>query len=101
MIIMKSAADAEPTRRRYITGDGLESTVVTYFGLPTAAAPFEPPPVGTLYPVAFRVEQDPLTQAEPHLTACSVNAASMPSRSSNGWDPGASVKRGRKVFCLK
>jgi hypothetical protein len=67
MILVNSAAGAEATRRRYVTGDGLESSVVRYFGLTASAAPKEPPQLGTLYPVAFRVEQDPGTVSEPHF----------------------------------
>lgn len=67
MILVNSAAAAEATRRRFMTGDGLESSVVRYFGLTASAAPKEPPQVGTLYPVAFCVEQDPGTVSEPHF----------------------------------
>jgi hypothetical protein len=67
MILVNSAQGAEATRRRFVTGDGLESSVVRYFGFTASAAPKDPPAVGVLYPVAFRVEQDPGTTSEPHF----------------------------------
>jgi hypothetical protein len=67
MILRNSAAAAEATRRRYVTGDGMESSVVRYFGMTASANPAEPPQLGALYPVAFRVEQDPGSRSEPHF----------------------------------
>ncbi len=67
MILANTRAGAELTRKRYVTGDGLESSVVRYFGMTASANPAEPPQIGTLYPVAFRVEQDPGTVSEPHF----------------------------------
>jgi hypothetical protein len=67
MILANTRAGAEATRKRYVTGDGLESSVVRYFGMTASANPAEPPHVGALYPVAFRVEQDPDTVSEPHF----------------------------------
>lgn len=67
MILSNSRAGAEATRRRYVTGDGLESSVVRYFGMTASANPAAPPQIGELYPVAFRVEQDPGTVSEPHF----------------------------------
>jgi hypothetical protein len=67
VILVNSREGAEATRRRYVTGDGLESSVVRYFGLTPSAASRAPANVGALYPVAFRVEQDPETVSEPHF----------------------------------
>jgi hypothetical protein len=67
MFLITSRADAETTRRRFVTADGLESSVVRYFGLTPSATKTAPADVGALYPVAFRVEQDPGTVADPHF----------------------------------
>ena len=68
MMLVQTATAAEPEKRRFVTGDGLESTVIPYFGLLLSGVkPEEKPVVGTLFPVAFRVEQDPHTVAEPHF----------------------------------
>jgi hypothetical protein len=67
VILANTRAGAEATRKRYVTGDGLESSVVRYFGMTASANPAEPPQIGSLYPVAFRVEQDPGTVSEPHF----------------------------------
>jgi hypothetical protein len=67
VILSNSRAGAEATRKRYVTGDGLESSVVRYFGMTASANPAAPPQIGALYPGAFRVEQDPGTVSEPHF----------------------------------
>jgi len=67
MILTNSREAAEATRKRYVTGDGMESSVVRYFGLTPSAAKEAPAQIGALYPVAFRVEQDPGTVSEPHF----------------------------------
>jgi hypothetical protein len=65
MMLVQTATAAEPEKRRFVTGDGMESTVIPYFGL--FVPPENKPVVGTLFPVAFRVEQDPHSVAEPHF----------------------------------
>jgi len=68
MMLVQTALAAEPQKRRFVTGDGMESTVIPYFGLLQSDAQTEAKPVvGTLFPVAFRVEQDPHSVAEPHF----------------------------------
>jgi hypothetical protein len=68
MMFAKSASAAEGSKRRFVTGDGMESTVVPYFGLLPSDGPTQAKPVvGTLFPVAFRVEQDPHSIADPHF----------------------------------
>jgi len=59
-------ADAEQTRRRVITADGLDAAVSIYFGV-SAADSGDHPALGALFPVAYRVEQDPHTQNHPHF----------------------------------
>jgi hypothetical protein len=68
MMMVQTATAAEQKTRRFVTGDGMESTVIPYFGLlQSDQQPQRKPEVGTLFPVAFRVEQDPHTVAEPHF----------------------------------
>jgi hypothetical protein len=58
--------EARKKKRRVTTADGLNSGVSTFIGVP-ASENAAHPPLGTLFPVAFRVDQDPHTKADPHF----------------------------------
>lgn len=67
MIVTKSRTDAERSSGRYTTADGLETSYTSYFGVTIVEGAASHPPVGELFPVAFRVDQDPETRADPHF----------------------------------
>jgi hypothetical protein len=66
-MILANAADAAKMKRRVTTADGLETGVSIYFGVDAADASRPHPPLGALFPVAYRIDQDPGTQADPHF----------------------------------
>jgi hypothetical protein len=66
-MIVATLAEAEKTKRRVTTADGLETAVSVYFGVTAADAGTPAPGLGVLFPVAYRIEQDPGTQADPHF----------------------------------
>ena len=70
MIVLKSRGEAELSRCRYTTSDGLESSVTSYFGADWRSedgGTRQPPGLDVLLPVAFEVAQDPRTKADPHF----------------------------------
>ena len=67
MILATSKHEAEATRRSSTTGDGLTSQLILYFGPLASARPANPPSIGSLCPVAFRVDQEPNSRAQPHF----------------------------------
>jgi hypothetical protein len=66
-MLAANMADAEKTRRRVTTADGLETGVSVYFGVTAADGGTPNPGLGALFPVAYRIDQDPGTQADPHF----------------------------------
>lgn len=70
MILAKSRVEAERSTCRYLTADGHESAVTSYFGADWRAengGKTDPPAPEVLFPVAFEVAQDPDTNAAPHF----------------------------------
>jgi hypothetical protein len=49
------------------TADGLETAVSIYFGVSAADVGAPNPGLGVLFPVAYRIDQDPGTQSDPHF----------------------------------
>jgi hypothetical protein len=66
-VLAANWTDAEKRKRRVTTEDGLETGVSIYFGVSAADKGVPNPGLGKLFPVAYRIEQDPGTQADPHF----------------------------------
>jgi len=65
-MVSANLSDAQKSRRRVTTADGLETSFSGYFGV-SAADSAAHPELGTPFPVAYRIEQDPHTQSHPHF----------------------------------